>query len=257
MPKLTSTLTSAIATGLTLDITSLKVDVQAATPPDFQWNKTVQRYQFASGASKGRFVNPEQVRNLTQKAIDQQKESAQNLVTRLINREIKVSEWERESAQLIKQASIWNYSLGIGGVGRLEAKDYGIIGNRLRAEYQYLRRFSQDILDGELSEAQIRARIELYFQKSRNLHERGRLEGHQDNGYLWERRIKPALESCSPCIRYKDMGWRPIGSLPNACEQCDCQSNCKCYKEFSDDETQPENNRLFVGYGWVERNTAH
>ena len=99
--------------------------------------------------------------------------------------------------------------------------------------------FSREIQAGKLSQAQISARIELYFNKTRFDYESGRSAIHAESDYRWERRIKPARESCSSCIQYKDMGWQSSGTLPKPTQQCECQANCKCYFEYSKSREKP------------------
>lgn len=47
-----------------------------------------------------------------------------------------------------------------------------------------------------------------------------------------ERRVLGAAEHCVDCIRYAEMGWQPIGTLPPIGQQSACMVNCKCHFEY-------------------------
>jgi hypothetical protein len=202
--------------------------IRAVDPhPSFRWNAQRQRYVITSGAGKGQFLSPVAVKALVEDAIALHQKYANDITEKMFAQKLDVGSWELEIAQLLRQVSIWQYSIGIGGIGKLESRDYGIIGNQLRGEYSYLRAFSNDIISGELSEAQIRARLNLYFNKTRALYERGRREGHRNNGYIWEKRSLNSQQECADCSAYSRMGWQIIGTLPGIGESCSCKSNCR------------------------------
>lgn len=177
--------------------------------------------------------------SLTGKAIAEMRVLGQQSADLLLEGKITVAQFERDIAYATKQLGIWQYGLGSGGVGQLDYRDYGIIGSHQRFQLQKLRGFTQDILDGKLSPAQIRARLDLYFEKTHGMYERGRLEAHRRAGFLWERRILGSVVPCGDCPRFANAGWVTIGTLPNPTESCACRANCKCRKEFSDSITKP------------------
>ena len=176
---------------------------------------------------------------LSEKAIAQQIDYADRVTNQLLNLNMLVSDWETEMISSIRDVSVTQYAIGVGGVGRLTQRDYGIIGREMRFQIEKLRAFSGEILSGDLTDGQIRDRARKYFKRTRTLYERGRLEGHRNNGFRWERRYKPAKESCAECVSYFAMGWQAIGTLPQAGEACTCQSSCRCYKEFSKSIVRP------------------
>ncbi len=215
---------------------------------EIEYDRKTQRYRWTENPSKGQFVSNQQVRALINKSIEQKKERVRAITQQLFDEEIKLSEWEKETAKLLKTTAIQNYA--IGKPGDLSLKDYGRIGNHLRSQYGYLRKFSREIRTGKLSQARISARIELYFNKTRFDYESGHSAIHAESGYRWERRIKPARESCLSCIQYNDMGWQSIGTLPKPTQQCECQANCKCYFEFSKSREKPTL-EILSSFGWI------
>lgn len=200
---------------------------------EFRWNPNSQRYQRVIDGKLGSFVSRRDVEALTSATIGQYQTRITAIADQLVSGSLSIGQWEKQTAQLLKKITIAQYSIGIGGVGRLSTRDYGIIGNHLKQQYRYLRMFSIDLRNGKLSEAQFRSRLVMYVEKTHGAYERGRNEGHKANGYKYERRFLHSSHSCSDCPGYAALGWQPIGSLPNPTEKCECRSRCKCSKSYS------------------------
>ena len=199
----------------------------------FYWNANSQQYHYANGNKKGQFVREKDVVRITKKAIEYELQAGNKITKDLLSGKINVSTWEQKTAQSIRNLAIYQYSLGIGGIKQMDWRDHAEISGKVNLQYQYLRGFSRDIIQGNLSEAQILARVQMYYNKTRHFYEDGRLEGHARNGFLWERRVLTAFHSCDDCVRYSGVGWVKIGTLPNPGENCQCRANCKCVKYYS------------------------
>lgn len=77
---------------------------------------------------------------------------------------------ERMRAEL-RATYIQQYVLGRGGRELMQPADWGRVGSLLREQYQYLKGFVVDLEHGTLTEGQVRARANLYFQRSREAYE--------------------------------------------------------------------------------------
>lgn len=216
--------------------------------PDFYFNPKTQRYHYKSGAGRGQFVPITAVRFMMQRNIEQTQSDIRTIGELLQDGKISLATWEETTAIALKNLHIQSYLLGRGGKNAMRQRDYGLIGQRLRKEYQYLRRFAEEIRTQGMSEAEFFRRLEMYASAGSGLYEKARTEGHVKADYLWERRIRTKTESCQPCIVFEGMGWQPINTLPNPTEQCECRSNCGCYKEFA-----KEKPRDFIRrFGWLD-----
>jgi hypothetical protein len=158
----------------------------------------------------------------------------------MLKKEISVADWESGTAQILRNLSVYQYAVGVGGAKQMDWKDQSLISGQLNFQLQKLRGFSNEILRGELTEKQIRARIQLYYNKTRGLYELGRQQGHRRNGYLWERRVLSNVENCAECITYANTGWVTIGTLPNIGDRCSCKANCKCSFYYSNSLNRPK-----------------
>jgi hypothetical protein len=216
---------------------------------EFTFDKQLQRYRYKDS---GKFLSQEAAKNLTQKSIDTLEPAIQTISDRLIQREISLEQWETETRNTLRQLHTWQYTLGVGGQNNFTASDRGTLNNILKKEWKYLREFATEVNRGTLSEAQIKARVQLYLNNTNKSYERGRYQAHQRANYKWERRIRTKTESCNPCIEYAAAGWQPIGTLPNPGLRCDCTANCGCYKEFSLSTDKPDaSSFLSRSWGWL------
>ena len=225
--------------------------------PTFAFEKGTQRYRYTSGDRKGQFVSYEAVHQLTNDYQSQQRAAGQKILDKLIDQKISTADWLTETASHLRPAHINMYALGFGGHARLDAAEYGAIGARLKTEYGYLRQFAQAINAGELSEAQIRARLDLYYESTWATYERARERSHKREGYQWEKRFLAAGgKPCADCVTYADRGWVPIGDLPTPGTDCACKSRCRCWKEFDSADGQPTHSLLDRRHGWLNANTS-
>lgn len=215
---------------------------------DFTWDNKSQRYRYKDS---GKFVSAEAVRNLSEKYIDQLKTDIGTIADKLALGKINVATWEETTARALKELHINQYLLGRGGLKQVSQRDLCLIGAELKKEYQYLRGFSQDILAGTMTKEQFKARVELYVDSAYGTYELGRAESHREAGYNWERRIPNAAVSCDSCVVYAARGWEPLGTLPNVGDECECRSNCRCYKEYSNDHKRPTDSIISSQWGWV------
>lgn len=222
---------------------------------NWKFETSTQRYR---DLRSGRFLSSTTLTQLLRTNNSQLTEAVDALNTQLIDKELTVGDWQTQFAQTLKDLHIQNYLLGKGGKNALTQRDYGLIGQKLQGQYRYLQGFSTDlILGGRLTEKQLRARTQLYLNQAAAAFHLGKHQAHVEAGFAWERRVRNALESCSPCIGYASLGWVPIGTLPNPTENCDCKSGCRCNKLYAKEKPEDifekhlqskTNNRKLIGF---------
>jgi hypothetical protein len=113
------------------------------------------------------------------------------------------------------------------------AVEWGRIGQRLRAEYNYLETFARDLLAGSVSTPMALARIGMYAESVRGSYWEGTSLRQERQGYSLMRRILDGqAKHCQDCLDYAARGVVPIGSLPLPGQRCACRSNCKCRVKY-------------------------
>lgn len=197
----------------------------------------------------GQLVGLGKIKELSRSLIRKQSDYAMSLTNRLFTEDISVGEWELQVARSIKNLHLQQYKLSAGVMG---ARDYGIVGNKLRNEYRYLRNFSLEISAGRLTKAQIKARLMQYYNATWGTFERGRRESNRNAGARWEKRLLNSFVPCAQCPGYASVGWVPVGFLPDVGRDCDCRSNCKCSFVYAFGGSPPGGQSILTqNFGWI------
>jgi len=213
-------------------------------PATYTYDRNLQRYR----RDDGKFVSAADIEDLTKYMIAQSKKRTDAIANKLIEGDLKLSEWTRQTALELKEIHSQQYLLGRGGLKNMTPRDYGLLGARLKSEYKYLNKFAKDIRDNPMSIDQFKARLNLYLSSTDATYQVARRESHKVSGFVFERRRLRASNNCTSCLSYSSMGWVTIGTLPAIGTLCDCKANCKCYFEYKKDNPDGLLNRSF---GWI------
>lgn len=177
-----------------------------ATPrKSFKWNPDRKKYTYTES---GRALSVQRVRQLRDDYIAEQITWSGGLADQVSSGSISVEMWEAEMRQRIKKSATAEYMLGRGGINAMTPADQRAIQTVLDGQYDYLSRFAGEI-DG-MSASQIRARSQLYFESTRQMHERGKASAWNVEAYL------------------------PVHPGDG---ETRCRANCKCSWEFEDTKT--------------------
>lgn len=81
---------------------------------------------------------------------------------------IDVQAWQQDMQEQVKIMHVQAYAAGRGGKwADITQREWGAVGQRLRVQYDYLRGFAREVQQGNLSPAQMQARINLYSAAAR------------------------------------------------------------------------------------------
>lgn len=133
----------------------------------------------------------------------------------------------------LRNINVQLYALGRGGFASMTPADYTQASQLLQTELQYFRDFSNQMIAGELSQAQIEARLNQYGNHAWQQFWTGKTEAMERAGMSESRRI--AVDdggTCDDCRYYEAQGWQKIGTLPHPGQQSVCRGNCRCTEEF-------------------------
>jgi len=194
-----------------------------------RWDASIARYR---DRHTGRLV-PERTARAQAEDLNQRfyRANMDRQTERLINGDINLQTWQDRMRREIKDAHITNMVVGRGGRQQVEFSDWGRVGQRLQMQYRFLDTFAQEIQQGNMTEAQIRARAVMYATAPRTAYFDGMTAAGQAAGHTEERRILNPAEHCDDCIGYAARGWVPVGTLPKPGQGSVCLSNCKCEYE--------------------------
>ena len=143
-----------------------------------------------------------------------------------------VRTWYEAMKREIVRSHIQATIAGRGGMLRTRVTDWARVTRQIREEFRYLRQFAVDIVEKNLSTAQIAARSALYSNHAQVSFWSAKDAGQKAQGFTQERRVLGAAEHCADCVGYASQGWVPIGSLPAPGDGSVCRANCQCTKEY-------------------------
>lgn len=140
------------------------------TKPLWYWDDSVKRYR---NPSTGRFVGVDEMNGLRTEFMDSQKLRLEGVTNVYGAGTIDIFTYEKQVKEILKQTYIDNYVMGAGGRNSMTQADWGSVGGMIHEQYNYLNPFLQQIARGELSQAQINARLKMYINSASEAFWRG------------------------------------------------------------------------------------
>lgn len=197
--------------------------------PDYGWNERAGRYV---NLSTGRFVTNSQIKGALEGMVDASKRNINGLSQSLLDGDISLAEWRASMMAEIKTMHTAAAAAKRGGWAQMSQSDWGWTGSKIKAQYQYLERFAQQILDGtQKLDGRVLTRANLYGMAQRGTFEEMGRRLAFNAGYTEERRVLGAAEHCDGCVEQAGQGWQPLGTLdPIGGEEC--RTNCQCEFEY-------------------------
>ena len=138
--------------------------------PLWYWDDSVKRYR---SPVTGRFVGIDEMNALRTEFMETQKLRMVGLTNVYSNGAIDIFTYEKQVKEILRQTYIDNYVMGKGGRNMMTQADWGRIGGMLKEQYGYLNPFMEQIARGELSQAQIDARLKMYINSASEAFWRG------------------------------------------------------------------------------------
>lgn len=154
------------------------------------------------------------------------------LSIQLINKKITLDEWRYRMDEITNVVYLLSVAAYLGA-WELSAQDLEIASQKWRSQAAYLDNFTGQIADGtQKPNGSVISRALLYISAGWSILQTIRTITNRLLGNKEERRVLGVADHCPDCIDYADMGWQPIGTLPDPGVGSVCQSNCHCHKEF-------------------------
>lgn len=121
----------------------------------------------------------------------------------VIGGSMSATEWETKAQELVTTAFMWYLWAAVGGAKSASDEQYTMLASVLEIQMGFLAGFTLSIGNGELSEAMVAARLQLYFAAATQAYTRGRMlvMGCPDTG------VHPGDCSTDCCVNC-DCGWR-------------------------------------------------
>jgi hypothetical protein len=197
--------------------------------PAYSWDDRIGRYR---DTSTGRFVQAAEIRRALDIVIEDARTEMRDLGQDLREGEIDIEIWQTQMAEGIKRSHLAYAALAVGGWAQMTQADFGRVGQRIRFQYDRLRRFAGQIASGaQRLDGSILRRVDLYVQATRaTFHTFSRLM-MSSRGFAEERNVLNPADHCVGCVGETDRGWVALGSLIPIGGR-DCLTNCRCSIEY-------------------------
>jgi hypothetical protein len=199
------------------------------SPAQFTYDAKSLRYR---NASTGRFISAKEVRSAVDTIIDKEAVAFRGVAQQLIDGKINLAEFQLQMQANVKKLNIAMALAGNGGIANTDQSDLGYIGSLVKKQYQFLQGMAKQIKNGHQKlDSTLLARVELYAQAARDVHEQMRERAAKRAGKTQSRRTLGASDHCQGCLSEAKKGWGPIGhNAPIG--SVECKANCRCGQEF-------------------------
>lgn len=189
--------------------------------------------------SNGRFVSKAAVQGFVNSEVRALEVELNAIVSAATRGRLLTADMQRQMAIALKESHIRQAALGAGGTKQMTPAHYGALGYGLSEQYQRIAGLGSVLSRGELSQAQIEARLRQYAESSRSAFWNANKRTHGDIGFNQAKRsLDPGAAHCAECLSYDTEGeWRPIGGVIAPGNACSCRGRCRCrisYRRFSD-----------------------
>lgn len=134
--------------------------------PIWEWNPKTKEYENTQTGTK---VTPKELFDLRQQFVDSQKSVLDGMSEKLRKGNITLEQYETAVKDSIRKTYNVMYCAGAGGRNNMTPSDWGKIGAMLKDQYGqngFLKGFMEQIASGNLSQAQINARMNLYLKSA-------------------------------------------------------------------------------------------
>lgn len=181
--------------------------------------------------ANGRFVSDSQVQLQITKLVNSSEQNFKSFAKDLNQGNIKLAEFQIRFADELKTVHSLAASVGVGGRNQMRLSDWGLVGNSIKEQYQFLNKFARDIENRRLSPNQIEFRAGLYSKAIHSTFHQfvKRLKGSV--GKTKSRRVLHARESCPDCEEWANKGFVAIEDQP-AIGALACKVFCLCSLEY-------------------------
>lgn len=208
--------------------------VSSPTRSRYSWDPNVQRYRGPSG----RYVSQKAFRQSFNSHIRKARREVERLAEQVSRGAISIPEWQRQMVNAVKTIRLQSAAAARGGWAQMTKADFGKVGQQLRAEYKFLRKFAKDIRGKKLAPGTIRARAGSYVSAGASAYENTRRDAAAEI-FTEERNILGHAEHCHDnpkkgsvgCIEQTARGWVKVGTLVPIGRRT-CRVNCRCRYSF-------------------------
>ena len=144
-------------------------------------------YIYNAGAARyrdktGKFISQKKMTEMRNQFIQTQKVKTRELAADLQSGKLTRRRWANAMRKEINQTATAEYLAGVGGVNNMSKKDYRILENSIKTQWEYFNKFEKQVkvagasAETAMSQEQIGQRSELYMENTKKDFERAKVE---------------------------------------------------------------------------------
>ena len=196
----------------------------------FGWNATAHRYY---DLTSGQFISSQTLADGLQSMMDTSAVNMNALTQQLIDNQISLSSWQASMMTEIKNTHVASSALANGGWAQMSQSDWGFVGSEIKAQYQYLANYANEIANGtQALDGRALVRSDLYADASNGTYWEMTSRGYMQDGFDEGRRVlESGADHCDDCLEYANEGWQPIDDIPEI-GNSQCLTRCRCEIEY-------------------------
>lgn len=199
--------------------------------PTFRYRWNAPAYSYVDPRN-GKFVSRRAVRDAIDRSLDGAMAETRRLSEALRGRQITLAEWDLAMARQVRAVHNYSAALAKGGRAQMGPADWGRSGSRIKEQLGFLRRFADQVRNGEQPlDGVFMRRSAMYVESGRRSFHQVERREMELRGNLEERSLLHAADHCEECVEEADAGWRPIGEMTPIGDRI-CRSHCRCTPEY-------------------------
>lgn len=193
-------------------------------PPRWRFDEATGRYR----ASSGRFLPSSVIRSYLDRTIQNHRRVIDQITESFRARDITLGQWERQMRTELKSIHVYSGMLAKGGRMQLSQSDFGVIGRRVRDEYEALRARADAVESGKQApDGSLAQRARMYGNAGRGTFHIIERRDMERRGFAFERNVLGPSDHCAGCVGETARGLVPIGELVPIGART-CLTNCRC-----------------------------
>ena len=213
-----------------------------AVAPAFKWNSTAGRANEGRYVDAGgRFVSRANVRTAIDGTIESSAANVKALTEQLRTDAIDTVSWRNAMMQEIRLSHLAQATAAKGGFDQMTPADNGRAGQAIRAQYDYIRNFANEVDSGKQKlDGTLGRRAQMYAEASRDTYEVTVKAAMKGKGMSLFRNVLHPADHCQDCLDETAKGWVDINLSPNEGGISNigsrlCRTSDKCSFEYQTD----------------------
>lgn len=187
----------------------------------------------------GRIVPPEAVKRALDAALQNNAAAARDLASQLRAGAIGVDEWELMMRSIVKSTQLYSSAAARGGWATMDARAFGLVGQRVRTQYAFLAKRAEQIVNGLPLDGAFLQSTTLYAKAAGPAYIAARADVVGRNGFDEIATDLHPAEHCEECIAEAARGFVKVGTeVPIG--QRTCGHNDRCTARFRNSRTGEE-----------------